>query len=195
MTKELSNEQVITLALHTIGGVIEPIHTERIAVKAYELAPTKFRWLLDEYKDRVNLAYVYSALSDAKKKNFIDGSLKAGWTITAEGKKFSEQYFKDHKGVEDSSKARDPEEKKLELWKNRQSSRIPSCQAYIKLQNDSANEITKQDIIDFFQVDEYLKPEVRNKKLNRFKIAFEDDPNLSTAVHKLVTIYEEKYAS
>ncbi|MFN8161720.1 MAG: hypothetical protein U0R52_11835 [Solirubrobacterales bacterium] len=63
---ELTNVDVVTYALAQLRDESKPIHLERIAVMAFELAPGSFRWDLDEYmglidKDKVRVSLVDAA--------------------------------------------------------------------------------------------------------------------------------------
>lgn len=64
---ELTNVDVVTYALAQLQEEGKPIHLERIAVKAYELAPGSFRWDLDEYMEFVDKDKVRVSLVDASR--------------------------------------------------------------------------------------------------------------------------------
>ena len=92
-----TNIEIVTYALAELGGVDLPVHLERIASKAYELAPGSFRWDLDEYAELIDKDKVRVSLTDAEKGE--KGALVQGigrsrrgeskrtdlWRITAEG--------------------------------------------------------------------------------------------------------------
>ena len=65
---ELSNIDIAVYALYLLGGWRDRIHTEDIALKCFELAPSKFSWVkYPEYPDN-NTAYL--SLGDAKKTKY-----------------------------------------------------------------------------------------------------------------------------
>jgi hypothetical protein len=95
-----TNVDVVTYALAELQGGNKPVHLERIAVKAHELAPGSFRWDLDEYADFVDKDKVRVSLTDAEKEE--KGALVQGvgvrrggqskrsdlWRLTANGAKW-----------------------------------------------------------------------------------------------------------
>ena len=91
----VSNLEVVTLALAKLGGATKRVHTEEIAEKALELAPSKFSWRLDKYKERgwPQIFVVKNALEDAQKPGnggYVRGRCttnlgKDGWSLTAAG--------------------------------------------------------------------------------------------------------------
>jgi hypothetical protein len=93
-----TNIDIAVLALAHLDGAFEKVHHERVAVKAYELAPDKFGWTLLEFRQRnwPDKEAVRSALEDAKKEKhggLVDGGYnkdpsKDGWRLTAAGAKW-----------------------------------------------------------------------------------------------------------
>jgi len=95
-----TNVDVVTYALAELQGGHKPVHLERIAVKAHELAPGSFRWDLDEFADFVDKDKVRVSLTDAEKPE--KGALVQGvgvrrkgqskrsdlWRLTANGAKW-----------------------------------------------------------------------------------------------------------
>ena len=65
MTKKLSQNEIVTLALFHLGGETRFVDTEDIAIKAHDLAPGQFTWR--KYPEQINLELVRVSLSDAKK--------------------------------------------------------------------------------------------------------------------------------
>ncbi len=71
---ELSNEEIVLYALHLLGGWHKRVHTEDIALKCFELAPSKFSWT--KYPKYPDLAPARFALESAKNSQY--GSLVEG---------------------------------------------------------------------------------------------------------------------
>ena len=96
-SEDLTNVEVVTYALAQLQDEGKPTHLERIAAKAYELAPGSFRWDLDEYSDFVDKDKVRVSLIDAgrpKKGGLVQavGVRKGGqskradlWRLTSAG--------------------------------------------------------------------------------------------------------------
>lgn len=92
-----TNVEIVTFVLAQLGGGERPVHLERIAQRASELAPGAFRWDLDEFSDFIDKDKVRVSLTDAEKPEA--GSLVKGvgvskrgqskrtdlWRLTAEG--------------------------------------------------------------------------------------------------------------
>jgi hypothetical protein len=92
----ISQAEIVTLALFLLGGDQRPVDTEDVAVKAFELAPDRFRWR--KYPDQINLELVRVFLSDAKKTEggtLVNGSGKTGWMLTPRGVKWANETKKD----------------------------------------------------------------------------------------------------
>ena len=95
----LSNIEIAVFALFVLGGWQTRILTEDIAIKCFELAPTKFSWI--NYKHYPDLMTAWYALGDAEKtKNgrLVIGeserkkskSTIGGWRLSDEGIKWIE---------------------------------------------------------------------------------------------------------
>ncbi len=94
--KELNNLEVTLFALYKLGGVIQKIHTEKIAFECFSLAQERFSWRLNEYKKYPDKTPVRFALEQAKKReqgslvigkaggDFM-GSEREGWKFTMSG--------------------------------------------------------------------------------------------------------------
>lgn len=82
----MSLVDVVTWAVFLLGGDLNPVDTEDVAVKAHDLAPGRFAW--QKYPGQINLELVRVHLSDAKKVNNgrrLSGSGRQGWSLTRQG--------------------------------------------------------------------------------------------------------------
>jgi hypothetical protein len=90
----LSNIDIVVYVLYLLGGWRERIHTEDIALKCFELAPSKFSWV--RYPKYPDLGSAYLALGDAKKQKYgalVKGASErkrgthriGGWMLTPKG--------------------------------------------------------------------------------------------------------------
>jgi len=89
---KLSNRDVAVYALDLLGGWKERVHTEDVALKCHELAPSKFSWVRHpEYPDLSTARY---ALEDAARLGhgrLVEGESErtgksiGGWMLTADG--------------------------------------------------------------------------------------------------------------
>lgn len=78
----LNNIAIVVYALFILGGWQKRIHTEDIALKCFELAPTKFSWV--KYQQYPDLLTVWYALCDAEKTRY--GRLVIGGSERKRGK-------------------------------------------------------------------------------------------------------------
>lgn len=72
--ENLNNIDIVVYALYLLGGWHERIHTEDIALKCFELAPSRFSWV--KYPNYPDNHTAYLSLGDAKKQKY--GSLVEG---------------------------------------------------------------------------------------------------------------------
>ena len=90
----LSVVDIAVYALYLLDGWQRRIHTEDIALKCFELAPSRFCWV--KYKQYPDLMTAWFALGDAKKERYgglvIGGSERkrakdtfTGWRLSEEG--------------------------------------------------------------------------------------------------------------
>lgn len=90
----LSGKDIAVYALHLLGGWQKRVHTEDVALKCYELAPSKFSWVkYPQYPDATPARF---ALEAAKKQEYgalVKGESErkrtskniGGWMLTANG--------------------------------------------------------------------------------------------------------------
>ncbi|MFH2104546.1 MAG: hypothetical protein ABIJ39_14455 [Chloroflexota bacterium] len=95
-TENLSNIDIAVYALYLLGGWRDRVHTEDIALKCFELAPSKFSWVkYPEYPDNHT---AYLSLGDAKKQKY--GALVEGGSERQKGKKHIGRWKLTPHGVE-----------------------------------------------------------------------------------------------
>ncbi len=83
-TESLTNIEIVTYAVALLGGLDAPVHLERVALKAHELAPGAFRWDLDEFVSYIDKDKVRVSLTDAEKAE--KGALVKGVGTTRGGR-------------------------------------------------------------------------------------------------------------
>jgi hypothetical protein len=83
-TELLTNVEIVTYAVALLGGLDGPVHLERVALKAHELAPGAFRWDLDEFASFIDKDKVRVSLTDAEKVG--KGALVKGVGTTRGGR-------------------------------------------------------------------------------------------------------------
>lgn len=178
--KILANHEIVTLAVYLLGGDTQRIDTEDIAIKANQLAPGRFTWR--KYRDQINIDTVRKRLWDAAtaaKGEYLDGSEKQGWILTAEGMKFATNNIASV-GSADLSKERLG--LKAKQWLRSERIRMLSSEAYAKTQNGQTDAVTVREGEEFFRIDAYVSSQAREQKIMRALTAFGDDQELGEAV-------------
>ena len=117
----LSGKDIAVYALYVLGGWQKRIHTEDIALKCYELAPSKFSWV--KYPQFPDPTPTRFALEAAKKPQYgalIKGESErkrtsgniGGWMLTADGTEWAranakriEEFLGKHRPTGDRSPA------------------------------------------------------------------------------------------
>lgn len=111
----LSDKDIAVYALYLLGGWQKRVHTEDVALKCYELAPSKFSWV--KYPQFPDPTPTRFALEAAKKPQYgalVKGESErkrtlrniGGWMLTADGIKWVsanmkriEEYFGKHRPI------------------------------------------------------------------------------------------------
>lgn len=181
---DLSNHEIVTLAVYLLGGGRQTIETEDIAVKANEIAPGRFAWR--KYPEQINIENVRTFLSDAKKaKNgsYLLGSGKEGWILTENGLKFASDrvaILEHNPGL-----ARDRLTPKERQWIRNERVRMLTSDAFQKFIKNGIASVTLQEAEAFFRLDDYVVGKSRERKLLRLLNTFQDDSELGQATKKL----------
>lgn len=95
--EKLSDKDIVIYSLFLLGGWQKRIHTEDIALKCYQLAPSKFSWV--KHPQYPDLTPARFALETVKKKRYgalVQGESErkrtiknvGGWMLTSEGVKW-----------------------------------------------------------------------------------------------------------
>lgn len=180
---DMSNHEVVTLAVYLLGGDTRPVDTEDVAVKAKELAPGRFSWR--KYHEQINLSNVRWSLWDAKKpKNgtYLIEVGKDGWQLTERGLEFAKREIGKLERVDLSRQALSGRERQ---WLRSERLRMLSSGAFSKIQNGAASEITMPEAEEFFRIDSYVSGNSREQKVTRALSAFGNDKELGNAVKLL----------
>ena len=173
----LSNHEIITLAAFFLGADEKAIDSEDIAIKAFELASDRFSW--KKYPENIDIFAVRSALSDARKKKngcLLLGKDESGWRLSADGLKRARELV----GAFSSHIAGPPrisKEKKRQVSIER--ARLLSDPAFTKLTSGDHEGLTKTEAERIFRLNEYIDGPRRIEKIERLRLMFVDDKNLS----------------
>lgn len=172
----LSNVDLVTLAVYSLGGSSERIDTEDIAKRAHELAPGRLVWR--KYPDQINLELVRVYLSDAKKAvhgAFIIGSGRSGWMLTERGTARAAE-LSSGGTIPDFA---NPRASTAADQRNRaERTYLLSHPALESLRNEGLEGVAARDLESLFRLDEYMVGAVRERRIARVLNAVADDPVL-----------------
>ena len=170
---ELSNTEIVTIAIIFLEGFAKPIDIEDIAIKAFEIAPTKFCW--KKYSERIDLRVVQDSLKKSKKnKNlFFTGSIKNGFQITRAGLNW-------FKTVEDKITYIDKHFRKKSISDHveTEKNRIRQTNAYKEYKNGNIDKITNRDFEQLVRINDYFPIWLKRQRYNNFEIAINNDEEL-----------------
>ena len=161
-TEQLSNYQLVTVAVMLIGGDLDYADTEDIAIKVNEMAPERFGWR--KYPDRIDLDSVRVALRDAKKpKNggLLIGSNTDGWMLSPAGMRWGEAL-----DLEDMKSQQPIRHRRDSIAANLESERIRlrQSQAYRLFGEGQKDAITTHDFYQFARINEYFGEKARQRR-------------------------------
>lgn len=188
--RELSNHQIMTVAVYLLGGDSRYVDTEDVAFKVNELAPGRFTWR--KYKEQINIENIRAFLSDAKKpKNgaYLVGAGKEGWLLTQKGVEFARSRLRSLESADLSRERLTPKDRK---WRRTERTRLLCEAAMGKFVQGDREAISRREAEAFFRVDDYVVGQARERKVLRILNAFGDDPELGNAVKELAKLVQGK---
>jgi hypothetical protein len=183
MSKTLSNNEIVTLAVFLLGGDSHCVDTEDVAVKVNEIAPGRFTWR--KYPDQINIEYVRVRLSEAKKGEgggYVSGSGAKGWMLTQPGVVFARSHVKELRGAD---LARNRLSSRDKEWRRTERKRLFASEAFQKIKSGAIDAISVQEAEAFFRLDDYVTGSARSRKLTRILNAFGADRDLGRVVKDL----------
>ena len=162
LTDQPSNYQLVAIAVALMGGDLDYVDTEDIAVKVDEMAPARFGWR--KYPDRIDLDSVRVALRDAKKpKNggLLVGNNTDGWMLSPTGMKWIEALDLEHMQIQQPIQ---PRRDSIAANLEAERVRLRHSQAYRHFIEGQKDAITIQDFYQFARVNEYFGEKVRQRR-------------------------------
>jgi hypothetical protein len=179
ISKNLTNEQIIIVALWWLRGELEMADIEDVAMAADELAERRFRWR--KYPDQINIQTVGKALRDAKKHGYSAGTSARGWMLTEAGIAEARSLAADAP----QTPARRALTSQQKAWLQKERTRLLSEDAFKKLERTGIDTVSDREILRFFRLDEYITGETRRARVARITNSFGDDPRLGPATQAL----------
>jgi hypothetical protein len=170
---ELSNLQIVVVAVARLGGDMQAIHTEDIAVEAYTIAPQKFGWR--KYPERIDLELVRRSLTAAteKKPSLLVGSVRRGWMLSKHGIQWIEKNTQNLPAL--SGYRRGSVSDAIEIEKIR----LRETRAWQKFKSGLTDPVNLNDLFEFVRVNEYFSDAKRRERFNIVASAVDGDPELA----------------
>jgi hypothetical protein len=191
LTKNPSQMEVVTLAVHLLGGAQRAIDTEDVAVQAHRLAPGRFSW--KKYPEQINLELIRVYLSDAKMKGeLVLGSGRTGWRLTQKGLKWAEQTTREI-GQVDTARSRaalrsgSVDEQR---WR-RERSRLVSTAAWASWQSGNPD-ISAAEAKEMFRIDSYARGDLREAKITRLRSLFAEDEEVGPFLDHVINVLNKE---
>jgi hypothetical protein len=183
---ELSNPEILTLAVYMRGGAVSPVDLEDAAIEAFNLAPKKFSW--KKYEDQIDLRIVQYALQDACKVDmgYLKGGSKHGYMLTQTGLDWAKRYD-ESKQFSTTSRKSSPSDLLL-----KEQIRLQKSRAYEKFVSGNPDKITMMDFREFARVNDYFPEHVRKQRYAKIDNVVKDDEELKKVWTYLRTRFEEK---
>jgi hypothetical protein len=178
MTKsnDVTNVEIVVYALAILRGAERSVHTEDIAAKCYELAPSSFSWRLAPYRDKgwPDKYIVKTALEDAKKEDraLVEGAYaldvaKDGWRLTPKGARW---FGHDAKRIENTLDLQPSKSLISKLERQRFLKQLRSQPLYKEFsKNGALHDSTKYNFTDMLNCSPDASKEVIALKFNRLR--------------------------
>lgn len=188
MPDELSNLEVVVLAVYVLGGDQALVDTEDAAMKASEIAPGRFTWR--KYPGQISLEHVRVFLSDAKKPK--NGSLLAGdgtkgWRLTPAGVSWA---TRNTGRAAVGSAERQRVDRGLKTRRETEQVRIRALPAWAKY--STGGDVSLREAEAVFRVSEYVQGSRREQLVDRGRALFTGDEDLGPFVEAMARIVKEK---
>jgi len=178
--QELSNPEIVSLAVYRLGGAINSVDLEDIAIEAFKLTPKRFSW--KKFEDRIDLRIVLYSVNDAIKSDngYIKGNSKYGYMLTEAGLKRVEEIENQKIFINSSRKY---SSKDLE---NKEKIRLQRTNAYKKFINGIQDQINIMDFREFTRVNDYFPQHVKEQRFAKIQNLAEEDKAIGKVLEFLI---------
>ena len=176
-TRDLSNAELVTLAVAILGGELDFVDPEDVAVKCDELLPGHFAWR--RYRDRIDLVKVRVALLDAKKERcgaLLTGDNANGFLLTPAGANWVRTL---HLNEDQAVDALGKSVRVADGQHLIESSRLRSERATLLHSEGRSDDITVQDAYAFARINEYFQRRARMRRVAIIEHCVSSDKQLS----------------
>lgn len=191
----IPNWELATAACFLEGGATKLVHTEDLAVRAFELAPQRFCWR--KYPERIDLDIARVSLTDAAKaKNgaLVQGSKDSGWSLTRAGIEWVEQARQRLPTLFRGEVILDPDRRSAQaVAADREAERLRQSDAYQKWQSGRLGDLTVYDFFKATRTSEYLPTAQMSLRHTQIVQLVAGDDQLVRFVDDLFNRFEGSY--
>jgi len=192
---EIPNWELAAAACFLEGGATKLVHTEDLAVRAFQLAPQRFCWR--KYPERIDLDIARVSLTDAAKaKNgaLVQGSKDSGWSLTQAGIRWVEQARERLPKLFQGEAILDPDRRSTQaVAADRESERLRQSDAYQKWQSGRPGDLTVYDFFKATRTSEYLPTAQMSLRRTQLVQLVGGDAELVRFVDDLFNRFEGSY--
>jgi len=181
---DMTNMEIVILALYTLGGDQGRIDTEDVAIRANELGPGRFTW--SKYPQQISIEHVRVFLSDAKKmKNggLAVGNGTEGWSLTSTGVAWASNHSA---ALVTTAQVRQRLDKTSERRRRHELARIKELPAWAR--HTTGETISQRDAEAVFRVSSYSPASRRRELIERIKGLFVHDREVATFLSAMAKI-------
>lgn len=186
---DLSNPELVTIAVSQLGGTTKYVDREDVAIVVDKLAPGRFNWR--KYPERIDMTVVHFALHDARKARY--GSLlvggRQGWMLSPAGIEWIEG--QDLSGL-DSSEVNRSRKHSLADTLQVEQVRLRNTRAYVLFVSGDLEQITLLDFYEFARINEYFKSKKRQRRFHIIDNTVANDETLASLWEQLKTRFFEE---
>jgi len=179
---DLNSYHLAAIAVFLVGGATTAIHTEDVAIKAYEVAPHRFSW--KRYPDRIDLEAVRVALRHASEPQhgaLVAGSIETGWMLTPTGLAWAEKIAPQFEDFVTSQARRGSHQAAMQTERER----LLQTNAWRKFRDGNMDEVSIYDFYSFARVNEYTSRAKYEERMSYLRIVSASESGLATLVDYL----------
>ena len=184
----LTNVELVTLAVGRLGGASAPVDLEDVAMEAYELAPSRFCW--KKYPEQIDIGTVRYALKNAGKRKpaLTSGGIRPGYMLTKKGL----QLYETIKTI-DAPLSVPPGGRRgsADAVLEEERARLRKTTAVAKYHRGELKLISQRDFDEFARVNDYFPSDLRRKRFLRIENAVSMDGELNEIWSHLKKVFRE----
>jgi hypothetical protein len=176
----LTQTELVTWAVHLLGGAQKRVDTEDVAVKVFDLAPKRFGWR--KYPNQINLELVrvyLSAGKDVEHGELLVGSGRTGWSLTRKGLAWVRAAGPELRERQSIGTGKPSQAGSIDANRRaRERKRLLSMPAWLRWAGGDRS-VVKDEAREIFRIDSYATSLLREAKMTRLRAMFNDDEQIS----------------